>query len=69
MFGVRQGSNLEPLLFHIFLADLFLIQYDIDIAMLADDNTPHISDKIIEDVIEYLEKLQCLCSDGLKTTF
>ena len=37
--------------------------------MLADDNTPHISDKIIEDVIEYLEKLQCLCSDGLKTTF
>ena len=42
-----------PLLFHVFLADLFLIQYDIDIAMLADDNTPHISDKIIEDVIDY----------------
>ena len=24
--------------------------------MLADDNTPHISDKIIENVIEYLQQ-------------
>ena len=38
MFEVTQGSILGPLLFKIFLADLFLIHGDIDIANFADDN-------------------------------
>ena len=56
MFEVPQGSILGPLLFNIFLADLFLIHSDIDIANFADDNTPYLSAKNVEDVIESLER-------------
>ena len=46
----------KTLLFNIFLADLFLIHSDIDIASFADDNTPYPSAKNIENVIEPLER-------------
>ena len=35
-----QGSILRPLVFNIFLADLFLVLNDVDTSNLADDNTP-----------------------------
>ena len=51
MFGVPGGSILGPLVFNIFLADLFLIPSDIDIANFADDNTPYLSAKNVEHVV------------------
>ena len=54
--GIPQGSILGPLLFNIFLCDLFLMVENADYASYADDNTPYTTGENIEEVITKLEK-------------
>ena len=40
LHGISQGSILNPLIFIVFLYDLFLFKPNIDLVSYADDNTP-----------------------------
>ena len=40
-YGVPEGSVLGPILFNIFLCDMFFMIDTTDIASYADDNTPY----------------------------
>ena len=55
LFGVLQGSILDPLLFTTFLCDLFYFEKYIYIASYADDSTPYNDDSNIENTISSLE--------------
>ena len=55
MCGVPQGSILGPLLFNIFINDIFYFLKEAKIANYADDNSTYIVEKNILDLLKKLE--------------
>ena len=73
LYGVSQSAILTPLLFNIYISDMFYDIDNYDFVSCADCNTPYTSDINPEEIIQKLELatndlFEWLKNDHIKTT-
>ena len=66
---VPQGSISEPLLFNLFLYDLFLFVEEADIMNYADDDTPYVCSENVDVILEKLEEVGTVLFEWFSNSF